>query len=252
MKQDNVDVIEINFKEIFYLIIHRLWIILLSGFIGAAGAGACSSFLMEPVYTSTTMVYVISRQDGEKTTYSDLQMGAQLTKDYSILVKSRPVTEHVIEKFDLPITHEELADMISVENPEGTRILEIAVEYSDPKMAKQLADAIAKEASGRMVSIMEMEKVNVLEPGNLPIHPTSPKVPRNILLGGVIGVIVSAFVIIVLHLINDTIRTSEDVERYLDMTTLGTIPKIENKMGKKKNKELIENKIVLESYGRIG
>src|SRR5690606_33142683 len=90
------EVIEIDVKEIFYLLLHRIWIILLIGVLGGVATWGFSTYFMEPMYTSTTMVYVINRQEENRTTYSDLQMGSQLTKDFSILVKSRPVTEKVI------------------------------------------------------------------------------------------------------------------------------------------------------------
>lgn len=218
------DVIEIDLKEIFYLLLHSLWIIVLIGALGGVAAWGYSSYLKEPMYTSTTMVYVINRQEENRTTYSDLQMGAQLTKDYSILVKSRPVTEQVIAELGLELSHEKLSDMIEVNNPDGTRILEIAVEYPDPAMAKELVDTIAKVSSERMVSVMEMEKVNVLEAGNLPIKPSSPKILKNTLIGAVGGLLLSAFIIIAIHLMNDTIRTTEDIEKYLEITALGIIP----------------------------
>lgn len=69
------------------------------------------------------------------------------------------------------------------------------------------------------------------EAGNLPTFPSSPNLKKNVLLGAVAGVVLSATVIIVLHLMNDTIRTGEDVERYLDVSLMGVIP--EMKKGKK-------------------
>lgn len=246
--EHNDDVIVIDLKEIFYLLLHRIWLILLIGIIGAAVFGAFSKYLLVPSYTSTTMVYVINRQDAERTTYTDLQMGSQLTKDYSILVKSRPVTEAVIHNIGLDLTHEELVNMINVENPEGTRILEISVQYTNPSKAKEIADTIARVSSEQMVSIMEMEKVNILEPANLPINPSGPKVLRNTLLGGSIGAFLTIVVIITIHLFNDTIRTSDDIEKYLGITTLGIIPLQDRRNKKNKSKEMTERNVALENY----
>lgn len=245
--EHNEEVIEIDLKEIFYLLLHKLWLILLIGILGAVAFGAISKYLMVPVYTSTTKVYVINRQDEDRTTYSDLQMGAQLTKDYSILVKSRPVTEQVIEALDLGLTHEELARIIGVNNPDGTRILEISVKYTDPDIAKEMADMIASVSSERMVNIMEMERVNVLEPANRPIKPSEPRIRRNTIYGGAIGICLTAVIIILFYLFNDTIRTSEDIEKYLGITTLGIIPLQEEKKKKRqKRKEIRESNLLLE------
>jgi len=241
------EVIEIDVKEIFYLLLHRIWIILLIGVLGGVATWGFSTYFMEPMYTSTTMVYVINRQEENRTTYSDLQMGSQLTKDFSILVKSRPVTEKVIQELGIDISYEKLSEMIEVNNPEGTRFLEITVAYPDPAIAKELVDAIAKVSSEQMVSVMEMEKVNVLEAGNLPTKPSSPQITKNTIIGATGGLFVSAFFIIVLHFMNDTIRTSEDIEKYLEITTLGIIPLQETVSKPKKVKEIKESNMILES-----
>lgn len=172
---------EIDLKELFYHYLSKSWIIILVGILCASLAGAYSIFILKPEYRSSTKIYIINRQDHEGVTYSDLQIGNQLTKDYQILVKSRPVTEQVIKDLNLNMTHEELVSRISVDIPPDTRIIEITVVYPEPFIAKELADALGKVSSKQMVSIMEMDKVNVVEPGNIPTKPTSPDIIRNII-----------------------------------------------------------------------
>lgn len=218
------EVVEIDIKELFFLLLHRIWIILLAGIICAGGAFALSRLIIKPMYTSTTRVYIINRQEENKTTFSDIQTGAQLTKDYMILVKSRPVTQQVISKLKLDLTDEQLANMIKVNTPQDTRILEISIECKNAILAKQIADAIAEVSAEQMVNIMEMDKVNVVEQGNIPTVPSSPNVFMNTLLGGFLGIFISSILVIMVYLLNDTIRTSDDIEKYLGITTLGTIP----------------------------
>jgi capsular polysaccharide biosynthesis protein len=242
MEPMNHDVIEIDVKELFYVLLHKFWIIISIGIIGAAAAWAVSTYVIKPVYTSTTKVYIINKADETKMTLQDLQTGSQLTKDYMILVKSRLVTEQVIKDLNLTMTSEELANSIEVKIPQDTRILEIVVTSHDPILAKEMADAIAEVSSNRMVSIMEIKKVNVLEEGNLPTAPSGPKVMRNTILGGLLGGILVSIVILTFHLLNDTIRTTEDIEKYLGLTTLGAVP-IEEMNGRRK--EFKEQRIKL-------
>ena len=239
MEAKNYDEIEIDIKELFFVLLDKIWIILMVGILVAVNAGIYSKLFLTPTYTSKTSIYVINRQNEDKTTLSDLQTGSQLTKDYKILVKSRPVTEQVISDLNLTLTHEELSDMITVNTPQDTRILEIIVEHPDAYLAKQLADAIAEVSAERMVSVMEMDKVNIVEPGNLPTKPSSPNIKKNIIIGGVIGVFLSAIAIILVYILNDTIKTADDIERYLGLTTLGAIPLEEgaSKKGFKKKKQ---------------
>lgn len=237
MEPRNNEEVEIDLKELFFVLLDKVWIILLIGILTAIGAGLFSKVFIKPIYTSSTSIYVISRQNEDKTTLSDLQTGTQLTKDYKILVTSRPVTEQVISDMNLDMTSQQLASMITVNTPTDTRILEIIVRNPDAYIAKQLADEIAEVSAERMVSVMEMEKVNIIEPGDLPTVPSSPRIKRNILIGGVAGVFLSAFVIILIYLLNDSIQSAEDIERYLGITTLGTIP-LEEGTKKKRYKKI--------------
>ena len=246
MEPRNKEVVEIDMKEWLFLILHKLWIIVIIGMIGAGIAGVASVYLIKPIYTSTTKVYVINRQDESRMTLSDLETGTQLTQDYMILVKSRPVTEQVIKDLNLDLTHEELSKMIKVNTPQETRILEIEVDYPAPELAKQLADAIAKVSSERMVTIMEMEKVNILEYGNYPVKPSNPNIILNTTIGGVLGLIFASFIITLVYIMNDSIRTADDIERYLGITTLGTIP-LEDGYNKRHGSKHSKRKAVLAS-----
>ncbi|WP_312368882.1 polysaccharide biosynthesis tyrosine autokinase [Lachnoclostridium sp.] len=234
MQNNNKD-IEINIGELFILLLHKIWIIVLTSIVCAVVAGLISKFVMTPVYTSSTKLYIINRQNKDIITSSDLQTGSQLTQDFKVLVLSSPVTEQVISKLNLNMTHNELVSNIYVKVPDNTRILEITVQNQDPVLAKQLADSIAEASSERMVSILEMEKVNIVEKGNIPTVPTSPHVKKNIVLSGLVGAFISAFVIIFIHMIDDSIKNAEQIEKYLDLTVLGTIP-LEMKYSNKKRK----------------
>lgn len=241
--QNNNNDIEINIGEIFILLLHKIWIIILSSIICAVAAGLISKFVMTPVYTSGTKLYIINRQNKDTITSSDLQTGSQLTQDFKVLVLSSPVTEQVISKLNLNMTHNELISNIIVKVPDNTRILEITVQNQDPVLAKQLADTIAEVSSERMVSILEMEKVNIVEKGSIPTVPTSPHIMKNTILSGIVGAFISTFIIIFIHVIDDTIQHAEQIEKYLGLTVLGTIPleiKYSNK--KRKNKKASRKK----------
>jgi capsular polysaccharide biosynthesis protein len=224
MEQRNNDVVEIDVRELLLVILHKWWIILLAGIIGASASGIVSKYIIQPVYTSTAKIYVINRQDETKMTLSDLQTGTQLTKDYMILVKSRPVTELVIRNLGLEMTQEDLEEIIEVNTPEDTRILEITVKYPDALLAKKIVDAVATVSSERMVSVMEMKKVNIVEEGNLPLEQSSPNIIKNTLLGGMVGLALTSLISVIIYMMNDTIKTSEDIEKHLGITTLGIIP----------------------------
>lgn len=235
MEQSEREGMVLDVKEIIYNLLDHILILLLSGIILAFGAVIVSKLLIKPVYTSSSSLYIISRQDNEKSmTLTDLQTGTQLTKDYQILVKSRSVMEQVISDLGLDLNYDQLARMITVNAPVDTRIIEITVKNRDAYTAKLLADAIAGVSAERMVKVMEMEKVSIIEKGSLPTRPSNPNIFINFLIGGCVGVFLAALVIVLSDLLNDSIKTAEDVERYLGLVTLCEIP-IEENLAKKKS-----------------
>ncbi len=71
---------------------------------------------------------------------------------------------------------------------------------------------------------MQIEKCEVFDHAVVPTAPSAPNVMRNVLIIGMLGVILTIAVVVVRFLLNDTITTSEDVERYLGLSTLALIP----------------------------
>ena len=241
LELQNKEIVEIDVKELFHILLHKLWLVVIVGVLFATCAGMISIYLLQPLFTSTSKMYIVNRQEEKGLTLSDLETGKQLTKDYMYLVKSSPVLEQVISDLNLNLTGDALKNMIAVSTPEDTRILEISVTCPDAKLAKNLVDNIARISSEKMVSVMEMDKVNVVEEGNLPSSPTSPNLYKNISLGGLLGIVFTAAFIILGHLQNDSIRCSEDIEKYLGITTLSNIP-MEEPRSRKKN-EVKKSKI---------
>ena len=225
MGNNSYDEIEIDLLDILYLLRSKLWLIILSGIITAAAAGLISTYMLTPMYQSKTQLYILAKPSSiTDLSLADLQIGNQLTQDYKILVKSRPVVTQVIENLDLDMTYEKMSNIIEVSSPANTRILEIEVEYPDPYIAKQIVDEFATVSIERIATIMDTAKPSIVEEGYASEYPSSPKTKRNVLIGGAIGVVLAAAICIVLHLMDDTIKSSEDIEKYLGLSTLGLIP----------------------------
>ena len=140
------DEMEIDLLELLAALRRKLWLILLAAVIGGGIAGAFSKFVLTPQYTSTAMMYILS-QETTLTSLADLQIGSQLTKDYEVIVRSRPILEDVIQNLGLNMSHQDLEKKISINNPTDTRILSISVTDPDPVMAKTIVDEVANASS---------------------------------------------------------------------------------------------------------
>ena len=250
MEQQNLqnnDEIEIDVLELFHVMLDKIWVIILAGAVAALAVVAATILFITPQYQSTTKMYVLSKQDSNTLTSQDMQTSLSLTKDYAELIKSRTVTEGVITQLNLDMTHEQLLSKMTVDSATDTRILSISVRDADPYVACEIANAIRDVAANHIKNVMDIDAVNVVETANIPENKISPSIKKNGLVGGVAGVAIAIAIILITYLSNDTIKTQEDVERYLGLSTLGTIPMSE---ADRKNKNKKKHKKQKRSKGR--
>lgn len=239
------DEINIDLTELFLAVWSKIHLVILAGIFMALLAFAGTKMFITPMYSSMTKMYVLTKQDSSAgVTYSDIQTGTQLTKDYMELVKSRPVLEQVIAVLNLDMEAEELEETITAETPVDTRILTIIVENQDPKMAKEIADALRESVSIQITEIMDADSVNTFEEGNLPTEPSSPSLVKNMAIGGLLGLIIALGIIVLIFVLDDTIKTPDDVEHYLGLNVLTSIPIQEGVKKSKKVKGMSARKFV--------
>ena len=237
MESRMTEEMEIDLLELILELLRKWWLIGLVAVATAALSFSYAKFLIEPTYESTTSVYVISRQNQDSTTYTDMQLGTQLMKDVSVLVKSRTVLEHVIKSLDLDMKVKELQNLIDVSSASDTRILYITATHTDPAMAEQIANEVRDIAAKHTINVMEVEAINVAEMANYPLEKAAPSIAKYTLLGGFIGAFLVCAVLVIRFLLDDTIKTPDDVEKYLGLSTIGSIPYDEEATGKKTKKK---------------
>lgn len=221
--QQQNEEIEIDLLEIFYVLLSKIWVIILATALGFGVAAGYTIAFIDPIYSSTSTLYVMTKSTSI-TSLTDLQVGSSLTKDYQVFITSRPVVDKVIEELELDMTYEEFVANVTINNPQDTRFINITVNNKDAYMAKTIVDKLTDVSAERMEEIMETEAPNVADYGHVAEEKTSPSTTKNAIMGALVGFVLSAGIIIVLFLLDDSIQTSEDVERYIGINTLGIIP----------------------------
>lgn len=214
---------EIDLLELLFAIKRKIWLVLVLGIGAALIAGLFTKFFIAPTYSSTAQLYILSTSTS-LTSLADIQIGSSLTKDYVQLVQSRPVVEQVIENLKLDKTCEEVLKQMSFSNPSDTRILVITAQDEDPELAKDLVNQFALVSRVQIASIMNTEAPSVVELGIVNEKPVSPSLSKNVVIGGVAGGLLSILIIFVEFMLDDTVKTAEDVEKYLNLNTLASIP----------------------------
>ena len=219
----NDDTTEIDLLELLREYWRHIISILLCIIVFGGTAGLFTKFAMIPQYSSTAMMYILSKET-TLTSLADLQIGAQLTNDYQIIVKSRPVLQTVIDQLNLDLTYEQFESRISINNPTNTRILTVTTQDANARLAKDIVDSVARVASDYIAETMEMVPPKLIEEGTVAIQKSGPSVGKNTAMGALIGAVIMCGIITVRFILNDTITSTEDVEKYLEISVLASIP----------------------------
>lgn len=229
---------EIDLVDLFYLLWGHLVQIIVCVIVGGAAAFAYTYFLVTPLYQATAKVYVVSSSSNSIVNLSDLQLGTQLTADYEELLLSRPLLEDVIDALGLDTSAGELNSSVSIGNPEDTRILTITVTYPEPELAAEIANEIAEQAVVYLPRVMESPAPHVYEEAVTPARKVSPSYTRNTMLAAVVLAAAYCGILVVRYLMDDSFKTPEDLNRYLGIQPLATVPEGNFKEKRKKRKAM--------------
>jgi len=200
-------------------------------------SGALSFLVIIPKYeASTTLMVGLADQ-------SQNQDNRKLVSTYSEIARSRSVAESVINALRLETTVTELSRQISVTAVRDTEIIAVKVQNADPALARRIANQVAESFSTKVVDYYSnIDSVMVVDEAILPINPISPNIKLNIALAGMLGVILALGMIMLMEYIDNTIKTSADVEQFLGLTVMAVLPA--NGSGKSVNKSEAKKTII--------
>ena len=229
----------IDLKELFFVYVKKWWLLLLGALAGAVIAFSVSSFLITPKYESTAMLYVLSKTTSV-TSMVDIQLGDALAGDFSVIAKSNPVIDQAIEKIKektgKEFTRSQVLSMISVSNQE-TRILVIKAVSTDPEDASIVANCVADATKDQMAEITKSDPPTTVDDAEPAQAPVSPNIVKNTEKGFLLGLVLILAILTLQTVMNDNIKTSEDVENYLGLNTLVVVPDFGNKRKSRKEKK---------------
>ena len=231
--------IEIDLAKLLRSILSKLWLVVLVGLLAALGAYYYTSKMVTPTYSSTARVYIQNSQTIQSSA-SDLQSATTLKEDFQVLVKSDEVYRQVLESMgENGANYKSLRGKISLDN-NATRFVDITVSDPDPVRAKKLADATAYVSRIKAKEILGVQDVAIMQLGSVSTSPSSPNMSQNIVLAAVAGMFVVCAIIALVSLFNNKLTTVEDVEKYLGITVLGSIPDVKTVPGYSKKTKAAE------------
>nr|AKE80449.1 chain length determinant protein Wzd [Streptococcus suis] len=223
MNNQESNTIEIDVLSLLKTIWRKKFFILVTAVLGAGLAFVYSSFLVTPQYDSTTRIYVVSQnvEAGAGLTNQELQAGTYLVKDYKEIILSQDVLTQVATELNL---NENLKEKVSISIPVDTRILSISVRDADPNEAARIANSLRTFAAQKIVEVTKVSDVTTLEEAVPAEEPTTPNTKRNTILGLLAGGALATALVLVMEVLDDRVKRTQDIEEVMGLTLLGVVP----------------------------
>lgn len=214
---------EIDLLLLFNALRKHILVIIAAALIFALGAGIVVQFFITPLYTSTTSTYIVSASGGalgDILQTADLAIANNIAPDYTAIIKSRTILEAVIEQMGLSYSYGQLSENISVTNPSNTHIIKITVTDPDPYLARDIANTLTHYSVERLSEIMGTSVPNVYDEAIAAARPSSPRLTRTVVIAFALGAVLAAGVIVIIAIMDTTVKTPEDIENRCGMVTL--------------------------------
>ena len=226
---------EIDLLELAGVLWKKILFIAIGFAVGAFLAFGITKLFITPLYKAQSTIYVFTKSTSI-TSIADINIGSALTVDFKYIGTTRDVIEAAIKELNLNTTYEKLSKSISITNPSSSRLLEITVTDVDPVAAANISNTVADCLRERIADVMNTDKPSMVQRAVVPKTKSSPSTAKNTVIGALVGALLVAGVIIIRHLMDDTIKTEDDVQKYLRLNTLASFPFIKQKDEKTKSR----------------
>jgi len=229
MKKDS-EYIEIDLGRLFRALKKKLWVMIIAALCCGAVGFSYARFLVVPTYDASALMYVnnnaFSLGQTISLSNSDLTASQSLVSTYIVIMKTRTTLDEVIEQANLDYTYEELYQMISASTRSGTAVFSITARSTDPIEAAKIANTVAEVLPERINTILEGSSARVVDYAVVPRKKSAPNITSYAMIGLFVGLFISALLIVVLELMNDSIRNAEMLPDSETIPVLGEIPNL--------------------------
>ena len=201
---DNEDYDTIDLLEVLNAVRQHILVVILTTVIAAVAGFCVSQFLLVPKYESSALMIVNTRQDATANVTSD-----QITSATNL---------------GLTLTYPELKDRVTVSAVDDTQVMQITVLSDNPEWARQVCEQITQISPDVILESVEAGSVKLISQASVPTEPVSPNILKNTAIAALLGLVLSAGIVILREMLDNRIKTEDDVRKYLDMPVIGVIP----------------------------
>lgn len=220
--------ITLDLRELIGILRKRLKLIISITLIATLISGIVSFLIIKPTYEATLSVFIGKTSDIKETSVSydssDIAMYQKLVKTYAKIATSSDVAEKAAGELNTNITAKQIQGMIKVTPQQDTQIMDIKVQSNSPEEAKKVAEKVTTLFIDKAKVIIPNGNVQILDKVKVPLESVKPNKKLNVAIAFFLGLMVSVGIVFVLEYMDNTIKSQEDLEKYLEIPVLGMIP----------------------------
>ncbi len=197
-----------------------------------------TTFFVSPVYKATSTAILTNNTEGEEgksaVTQTEVTLNNSLLSTYRGIATSDSVVTKVISNLGLDISAETLKNQISVTSATNTQIIQITVENADPSLAAKIANEIRSVFTERVAELYDMQNIKPLDDAKVPTTPSNVNHTKDIVMFVAIGIVIAILYVVIANLLDNTVKSSSDIEKAVGLNVIAEIPVYEFNKGRKK------------------
>lgn len=219
---------EIDLKQLLELFWNKKVFILAIVLIAVIIGYIYTSFLIKPKYTSSTTLILAQRNSADSTgtiTSTDVTLNDKLIDTYKEIATSNSVVRTVVSNLGLSSSKEaEIKKEVNVTAVNGTQILKISVTDSNAEMATKIANEMGQVFSKRIADIYKIDNVSIVDEAETTGIPSNINHKKDMLIFLVGGIVVAVALVLLINMLDNSIKSSADIEKTLNLNILAEIP----------------------------
>lgn len=221
----NEEIRLIGFNEFFYIIAKRKMIMIIITLISVLVSIYISFFAISPLYESQASVIVDKKAERstQSVEYNDVIMYQNLVKTYANIGRSDKIYSTAAEKLNNTISSDELAKRTVIEAVKDTQMLTVTVYGTSPTKSLESIKAITDSFIQVADNVYPAGDIRVVDEGKVPQYPIKPDKKFNIIVGFLIGIMLSIVLIFIVDHFDDKIEGIEDIKKKFDLPIVGSI-----------------------------
>jgi capsular polysaccharide biosynthesis protein len=224
----------ISIKEFLGIIKKRWLFISIFTIVITTLFGTISYFGISPQYEASTQI-LVNQKSSNQLEVSVPQSSLELINTYSVIIKSPAILDKVIEKLNLNQTIHELNEKITVNIQSESQVFTLTIQDSRPSRSVEIANTISETFQKEIKNIMNIDNVNILARAKMvedPV-PVSPSPILYTIVGFIVGLMMGIGFVLFIEYLDNSLKSSNDVEKYLDLPVLGSVQKVSKQKVKK-------------------